>query len=835
MESIFIKILNMSITAAWVTLAVMLLRLIFRKAPKRFIAALWILVAVRLVCPFGIESALSLIPSAETVPQDIMHAEQPEIHTGIPFINSYINPAVNDGIETEPEEDTISGDYSLPESLAPTPENSADPMQVVTYIASVVWIAGMGVMLLYAVVCALRVHMKVRESIPAGGSGKGVYMCDGIGTPFIFGLLRPNIYLPSGISEKDAGYVIAHEKAHLKRRDHLLKPFAFLLLTVNWFNPVLWIAYILFCRDIEFACDEKVIAECGGDTKKEYSTALVNCSIPRRTVSACPICFGENGVKSRIRRVLDYKKPTLWIIVIAAVAAAAAAVCLLTNPISTKAKEEPADEITGRYVYTNENTFDYASLAINEKDHTFSYGWSVFSSYIGIGKYEKDGDKYFLKTDDGQYYHTFIKTDGGFVFVADESSPMPEYKYSSNSQPEVCVPDGAVFRLNDDVPIGPPVETDGDITDDSLAEFLQGDEKEKYSGMILDSATCFDITPDGITEETGVKIYRDTDRDFTLLVTPDGDVISIKADNEFGIISAVTCDFDNDGNRDILFTSSLDALNHKSTVVLFNTQTKEFSVIYGDYNNYLTVRRSPTADENGNETFSVYGVSGIRKSSVDPSDYIVGKTVAEVGTVSSENGKPVFRHVYDYTKPIIAYYTVLDTFEFKEGDTVRIDDLLPYFRSVMMPAVNNSPYGIRNEYNEYFTEFIKDDEDNGMFPVIVVPTDVVVKALEERFSVKIDATDSAFFDTEKDGYMRLSAGVMPDTKYIDFIGESNDNGNFTVAFYTDGYAEKKDDEADFRCKMLMKISFDEHGGFRFISASVKQRDDFVYPVGEEWK
>lgn len=318
MENIFLNIFNMSITASWIALAVMLLRLPLKKAPKWVMGVLWAFVALRLVFPIRLESVLSLIPSAHTLPADFTYSPAPIINSGIPMINSAVNPVIS-------------------ESLAPAPGASVNPTQVLSFIASAIWIIGAAGMLLYMLISYIALKLKVRESValanPNGyGTDKTVRICDRIPSPFILGVIFPKIYLPSNLSEDDMRYVMEHERTHISRGDHLWKPLGFLLLSVYWFNPILWAAYVLMCRDIELACDEKVIRSLGEDSKKAYSEALINCSAPRRLVSACPLAFGEVGVRERIKRVLNYKKPAFWIIIAAAVSCVVVAVCFLTNP-----------------------------------------------------------------------------------------------------------------------------------------------------------------------------------------------------------------------------------------------------------------------------------------------------------------------------------------------------------------------------------------------------------------------------------------------------------------------------------------------------------------------
>ena len=310
MSAFFLKLFNMSITASWLVLAVVLLRLLLKRAPKAICCALWILVGLRLVFPFSVESVLSLIPSAETVPQDIVYSSSPAIHSGITAINHAVNPIIS-------------------ASFAPDVTQSVSPMQTITSVASYIWAAGVAVMLIYSITSYLLLRRKTREAVPLE---KGIFLCDRIDSPFILGLIKPRIYLPSEIDKSDAEFVIAHERAHLRRRDHLWKPLGFALLGVYWFNPVIWVAYILLCRDIELACDEKVIRQMGTEVKKPYSEALINCSLPRHRISACPLAFGEVGVEKRIKSVLSYKKPAFWIIIFAVIISIAAAVCLLTDP-----------------------------------------------------------------------------------------------------------------------------------------------------------------------------------------------------------------------------------------------------------------------------------------------------------------------------------------------------------------------------------------------------------------------------------------------------------------------------------------------------------------------
>ena len=319
MAAVFLKLLNLSISASWLVLAVLVLRLVSKRSPKWMNVLLWGIVALRLVLPFSIESALSLIPSAETVsPVAVQSAPAPTITSGVSVIDNAVNP-------------------SLSEHFAAVPTASVNPLYVWTEIAGWVWLIGLGAMLLYALVSYLRLRRRVSVSLPIRDR---IYLCDAISSPFILGVVKPHIYLPSGLDEVQRQNVLAHERAHLARRDHWWKPLGFALLAVYWFNPVLWLAYTLLCRDIELACDEKVIRDMDVAAKKAYSIALLSCSTHRNQISACPLAFGEVGVKERIKGVLNYKKPAFRVIAVAVIACIAAAVCFLTNP-----KEEVPDGI----------------------------------------------------------------------------------------------------------------------------------------------------------------------------------------------------------------------------------------------------------------------------------------------------------------------------------------------------------------------------------------------------------------------------------------------------------------------------------------------------------
>ena len=312
MSSVFLKIVNMSITASWLILAVVLVRLLLKKAPKWIPCLLWGLVAIRLVCPFSYESIFSLVPSSETIPVNISLQHEPAINSGITAVNEFINPV-------------IAG------SFTPSPADSINPLQVIIPVAAIVWISGIVIMLTYALISYIKLKKMVSVCVPVS---ERILSCDEVGAPFILGVFRPVIYVPSSMTGETLDLVIRHETAHLQRHDHWWKPLGYLLLAVYWFNPLCWVAYILLCRDIEMACDEKVIRDMDKDDIAAYSQALLDCSLPRRRIAACPLAFGEVGVKERVKGVLNYKKPAFWIILLAIITCIILAVCLMTDPFS---------------------------------------------------------------------------------------------------------------------------------------------------------------------------------------------------------------------------------------------------------------------------------------------------------------------------------------------------------------------------------------------------------------------------------------------------------------------------------------------------------------------
>ena len=383
LKDIFLKLLNISVTAGYLVIAVLLLRVLLKKAPKWIRGILWGLVGVRLMLPISLESVFSLIPSAETFNADIVkYSPAPTVTSGIPIVDNTLNPVISTVFRADSVE-------------------SVTPLFKITEIAGVVWFCGLIAMLLYAVISTWRIRWQVRESVRVKDR---IFVCDAVRSPFILGILCPRVYLPSGMAPATESLIVSHELAHLRRGDHFWKPLGFLLLSVYWFNPLMWFGYVFLCKDIELACDERVIKGLDKDAIADYSEALLRFSAPRKQIAACPIAFGEVSVKERVKSVLNYKKPAFWVVIVAVVACAAAAVCLLTNPrsgneadvkISDKMQVSLDMEIAERHQYIHEDgrfsTCAYHVFGVDEHgDEATVYAWVVYEEYV----LEKDGVKH---------------------------------------------------------------------------------------------------------------------------------------------------------------------------------------------------------------------------------------------------------------------------------------------------------------------------------------------------------------------------------------------------------------------------------------------------------
>ena len=363
MDKLFITIVNNGLVASWIILAVIVLRKLLNRIPKWVNCLLWGLVAIRLAIPFSIESIFSLIPSAKPVPADIEYAKIPKIDSGMHAVNTVINPV-------------LENHFAVKEIA------SVNPIQVIIFISSYIWLIGVIGLLIYAFVSFIMLKRQVKN---AQAIDKGIFRSGTIDSPFILGFVKPSIYIPDYLDDEAYICVTEHEKAHIKRGDFIWKPFGFLILSVYWFNPLCWFAYIMLCKDIEYACDEKVTKDKDKNWKATYCQVLLDCSSKRKMIAACPVAFGEVSVKDRIKFVIRYKKPTLGMIVLAFVACIVVGICFLTNPKTTDISDDNIDA---------GNDLTSEEIAEKESDTTHLTEQAENEEILGGGSYSsRNSDK----------------------------------------------------------------------------------------------------------------------------------------------------------------------------------------------------------------------------------------------------------------------------------------------------------------------------------------------------------------------------------------------------------------------------------------------------------
>lgn len=476
MEKLFLNLFHMSISASYLILAVLLVRFLLRRAPKSMRGFLWLFVGIRLVFPFSVESVFSLIPDTKVVDAYIIYEAR--------------QPADDAVIMTDMKQSVGQPAQHAHVSAAGFVRNK--PQTVLT-ICTKIWIIGMTLMLVYMLFSYMRLKNRVKMSIPAdivvdclnGTNDKNcsvkIYRSDTVESPFLFGILRPRIYIPSNISSDEIPYVIRHELIHKKRKDYLIKPMGFLILSVYWFNPCVWAAYIMLCKDIELICDEHVVRELGTEYKKVYSQALLNSAVKHRMVAACPIAFGEVSVKERVKNVLHYKKPAFWVLAAAVLACLIVPVCFMTQkkaetPEQTDMPQEEkildktdsvfiASDIAGKYEMFLPGKDEYLSLdEYNDlyedaylftpnlslgKDGKFSFGYDPASSYLSHGDYAFEQDCVKAVTEDGKYHYQFTCIGDGLLrFDADESSELHRTDISKSGTLMAPIENGSIFVRN---------------------------------------------------------------------------------------------------------------------------------------------------------------------------------------------------------------------------------------------------------------------------------------------------------------------------------------------------------------------------------------------------
>ncbi|MDE7323340.1 MAG: hypothetical protein K2N73_11605 [Lachnospiraceae bacterium] len=458
MEKLFMNLFYMSISASYLILAVLAVRFLLRNAPKSMRSFLWLLVGIRLVLPFSVESVFSLIPDTKVVDEYIYEAEQP---AGSEAAIVNLRQPVN-----QPLQDTYVP-YTAAVRRKP---------QTALMICTRIWLVGMVLMLGYMLISYMRLRNRVKMSVPtevvtAENHSVKIYQSDTVESPFLFGILRPRIYIPRSISSDEIPYVVRHELTHKKRKDYLIKPIGFLLLSVYWFNPCVWAAYIMLCKDIELICDERVVRELGTEHKKAYSQVLLNSAVKRRMIAACPVAFGEVSVKERVKNVLNYKKPAFWVLAAAVLACIIVPVCFMTQKKTAAPEQEELLEnvespekfdseveiniddllTAGEYelFYPDSSQYLFTPSLNLGKDGEFSFGYDLASSYFNHGEYDLVLDRVKAVTYDKKYHYQFTCIGDGLLrFDADESSEL--YRTETNQSDTLMAPieNGSIFVKN---------------------------------------------------------------------------------------------------------------------------------------------------------------------------------------------------------------------------------------------------------------------------------------------------------------------------------------------------------------------------------------------------
>lgn len=505
MNHIFLELLNHTLMASFLILAVMLVRVLIRRAPKWLDCALWGVVALRLILPFNIESVLSLVPTARMIPHDIEYAKVPYIESGVATVNQLVNPV-------------------LAHNFTSQQTASANPIQIAIFVGAILWLIGSVSLLLYAFISYVILRRKVAASKNVSDN---VYVCDEVRSPFILGMIRPRIYLPSDLSKDTMACVCEHESAHLKRYDHWWKPLGFLLLAIYWFNPLCWAAYLLLCKDIELACDEKVTKDKEKEWKANYCEALLACHSQRRRVVTCPVAFGEVSVKARVRTILNHKKPAFWGIVAAILLSIIVAVCFMTSPKTKQVLRERA--ITYIPAVVDEHTMPGPDgIQIDcEKDGTIA-----FHDYYGLFIYDianrrlrtsLDLESIGCNATQGDAACEVLFGEGTIVFLhAMNSDSMYAFDYKTNTVTEEAYdPDKYIIGSNC-VPLTDHMERDPNVYQSYLmcvgeGDYIGPDEKRGkipvYMWLQSDSGRTIDLcmhTKFGDYEEEIAKpIFKD--------------------------------------------------------------------------------------------------------------------------------------------------------------------------------------------------------------------------------------------------------------------------------------------------------------------------------------
>jgi beta-lactamase regulating signal transducer with metallopeptidase domain len=472
MEKIFLSVLNMSITGAYVIAVIILARLPLKKAPKIISYALWAVAGFRLVCPFSIQSVFSLLPfKAGPIPQDIALQSIPRINSGITLVDNAVSAV-------------------LPSA---TPAANVNPMQALITVSSYLWIFGVAVMLIYSFISIVLLKHRLHGTALVEDK---LFEADNLKTPFVIGLFRPRIYIPASLSEEERRYIILHEQTHIRRHDHTVKMFAYLVLCLHWFNPLVWIAFILMGADMEMSCDERVMKELGENIKSAYSLSLVRVATGHRILNGSPLAFGEGGMKERIKNILNFKKHSRVIIIASVILAAVLIVGFAMDRVSEvieKWDRRPMIMVEGQiYMDTGKQ--------IEAKIDASTVIGAITSSIDGTQKPTQNGESNFGC--EGARYAFY--NDGLAVLLEDKWMYF-EKEYKNNTyEPRKWLD----YYSDEQMPWDSSLEMElpeypnviFKWTPEKVTAIASGNEKELFQGTPIWNVYLADLTGDGLPE-----------------------------------------------------------------------------------------------------------------------------------------------------------------------------------------------------------------------------------------------------------------------------------------------------------------------------------------------
>jgi len=591
MEALFLKILNMSITASYVILAVIFIRLLLKRAPKKYSYLLWSVVLFRLVCPVSFSSIFSIFQtklfdmtaalgsggaSLSFIPADIGYMKTPRVTVGIPAMNSI-----------------ISG--SLPPAA---PYVSVNPLQIWISLGAVLWCTGIAVLLVYCIVTYIRLKHHVGTAVRLESN---VFESDKIRSPFILGFVMPGVYIPFGLGMQERAYILRHEKFHLKRKDHLIKPLSFCMLIIHWFNPLVWLAFVLMTKDMEMSCDEKVLSETGTDIVHDYSTSLLAFAANRRFPAASPLAFGEAGIRERVKNILRFKTQKKWVIVLTAILCVAAVVTCAANPVK-KVVANASNVLYGKYVFQKQVYMNPLSSFIAfdgyKEYYTLTKNLLVLTDETGIEHrfdvtYKQD------KVDEQEFRNSFMINIG----IPDIAAYKERYQYTLTGTSSSAV--YRIYRLDDEIwlarihkdtantqkseyiwNIYKIARFDGEIpmkgyiseTQDGVENFLSLQQGFK-SGY--DTDKCYNITSDYIKESSDYLVFKYDTSCASFLLYEDKVYTLGEWFGGYGLTSMALADLNGDQKPELYFTYSFGSGLHRSNAGYFDPVA--IKVVFFDY------------------------------------------------------------------------------------------------------------------------------------------------------------------------------------------------------------------------------------------------------------